>query len=149
MQDLLKSNAAGFEAESTAPRLRNILRNRRHNRKSRTPETVPSLVECPEAVAATGNDWSGPYEPTPVISQSTILLLGAILFVIASYWPPLLLLVAYVVSKIIPYSFRSNDDAVTRRTLFAEFTRQEDLPESFKSVPKSIQLEESYWVNNR
>ncbi|GAX25256.1 hypothetical protein FisN_5Lh338 [Fistulifera solaris] len=54
-----------------------------------------------------------------------------------------------MVSKLIPYSFRVNDDAASRRTLFAEFTKRDDLPDEFKQLPSHILLEESYWVNSR
>lgn len=95
------------------------------------------------------NKYQGRYEPDPVVSQSVILAIGLVVFVLAAIWPPLILLLAYCASKLVPYSFRVNDDASTRRQLFAEFAQQDDLPEEFKTVPPHIQLRESYWVNAR
>lgn len=97
----------------------------------------------------TSSKWRDEYVPPPIINQSTILLVGLFLFLLATLWPPLIILVAYVASKLVPYSFRENDDATQRRILFAEFSKQEDLPEAFKTVPNHIKLEESYWVNQR
>jgi hypothetical protein len=48
--------------------------------------------------------WKKPYEPPPVIEQSTVLIIGFLIFGLAVLWPPLILLVAYVVSKLVPYS---------------------------------------------
>lgn len=96
------------------------------------------------------NKWSAPYDPAPVVDQSTILWVGLVLFVLATVWPPLLLLVAYIASKLIPYSFRVNDDPVVRRRLFAEFaSTQEDLPRAFKQTPDHLDVQHGYWTNKR
>jgi acylglycerol lipase len=75
--------------------------------------------------------------------------LGFFIFALALLWPPLILLCAYMASKLIPYSFRINDDASKRRQLFAEFSLDEDLPENFRQVPPHIHAQESYWINAR
>lgn len=94
--------------------------------------------------------WTKPYEPPPVVSQSTILSVGFCMFVLAIIWPPLLLLFTYVASKLIPYSFRVNDDASKRRQLFAQFVQNASYHhERFLETPEHIQLEESYWINDR
>ena len=93
--------------------------------------------------------WSRPYEPPPVVSQITIQMMGIFIFVLASIWPPLVLLFAYIASKIIPYSFRVNDDATKRRKLFQEFANDDQLPLQFKTVPQHIHLEQDYWKNDR
>ena len=111
---------------------------------------VPKLIE--ESIAASSlsrTSWKGPFQPPPVVSQSTILGFGLMCYILAVLWPPLLLLVAYLASKLIPYSFRTTDEASHRRKLFCEFAKQDDLPEDFKTVPSHIKLEESYWVNSR
>jgi len=61
----------------------------------------------------------------------------------------LILFFAYIASKIIPYSYRTNDDPCNRRRLFADFRRQEDLPPNFAQTPKDIELEDSFWANSR
>jgi hypothetical protein len=48
--------------------------------------------------------WKKTYEPPPVVDQSTVLIIGFLIFGLAVIWPPLILLVAYVVSKLVPYS---------------------------------------------
>jgi len=94
--------------------------------------------------------WAEPYEPPPIVPQSTILLFGFFIFLLGQIWPPLILLVTYVASKLVPYSFRANDDASARRQLFREFSRDnDDLPDNFKQIPADIQLEEGFWVNQR
>lgn len=114
------------------------------SRPSRRPSTCSTNSKSPSK-----RKWKDKYEPAPLISQSTILTLGFFVFCLAMLWPPLILLFAYVVSKLVPYSFRENDDASTRRQLFAQFSMQDDLPEEFKNVPDHIRLVESYWVNSR
>jgi hypothetical protein len=95
------------------------------------------------------NDYGKVYIPPPLVSQTSVLLVGFFIFILATVYPPLILLLAYMASKLIPYSFRVNDDAASRRRLFAEFTKQDDLPDEFKQLPSHILLEESYWVNSR
>lgn len=95
------------------------------------------------------SDVGKAYVPPPLFSQASVLLVGCFIFILATVYPPLILLLAYIASKLIPYSFRVNDDAASRRRLFAEFIKQDDLPDEFKQLPSFIQLEESYWVNSR
>jgi hypothetical protein len=99
--------------------------------------------------------WAGPYVPEPVLTQSFVLGTGLLAFVLALVWPPLLLLAAYLASKIVPYSYRTNDDATVRRRLYREYTTadpdsDEDLhPPLLICPPDNIRVEESYWVNER
>ncbi|KAL7563828.1 hypothetical protein ACA910_019559 [Epithemia clementina (nom. ined.)] len=86
---------------------------------------------------------------TYIIDQNTVLAWGFVLFGLSVIWPPLILLFAYVASKLIPYSFRTNDCPANRRKLFAEFARQEDLPDTYRSLADRIRLEDSYWANRR
>lgn len=114
-------------------------------------EKFPRLLSSDDiSVDSTSSaKWAQPYEPPPLVNQSTILLLGFAIFVLASVWPPLILLVAYIASKLVPYSFRVNDDPATRRRLFAEFSNQEDLPDSFKNPPDDLAMEHGFWTNKR
>jgi hypothetical protein len=94
--------------------------------------------------------WSGPYCPEPVVSQSAILYAGLAAFALALLWPPLLLLAAYLASKLVPYSYRRNDEGSARRRLYREFSRAENgHPKCFSSPPDSVRIRESYWVNGR
>lgn len=99
--------------------------------------------------ATTGSRWKEPYEPNPLISRSTILFLGFGLYGLTFIWAPLLLVMAFLASMLVPYCFRENDNAETRRKLFAEFSRELDLPSDFRRTPDDILLEESFWVNAR
>lgn len=136
-----------------------VLRKRAVGRRKIREDNVPPLVTlrlestlstCSSASSeSTPNDWGKTYAPPPLFSQASVLLVGFFVFILATIYPPLILLLAYIASKLIPYSFRVNDDAASRRRLFADFTKQDDLPDGFKRLPSYIQLEESYWVNSR
>jgi hypothetical protein len=119
--------------------------------RKRTMERFPKLQSSDElSVDSTASaKWSQPYEPPPLVDRSTVLLAGVILFALAMIWPPLILFVAYMCSKIIPYSFRVNDDPATRRRLFAEFKGQDDLPNRFKLPSSDIEIQHGYWTNRR
>jgi hypothetical protein len=87
----------------------------------------------------------GSYEPIPVVKQSTILAIGFGLFALAYVWPPLILVVAYIVSLLVPYSFRTNDDSTSRRILFHDFRSKG----AWRLPYKDVVVKESYWVNQR
>lgn len=93
--------------------------------------------------------WQKPYHPAPVVDQITILVWGFVLFGLSLIWPPLILLFAYGASKLIPYSFRTNDCPATRRKLFAEFVQQATLPDSYRLLRNRVKLVDSYWSNQR
>jgi hypothetical protein len=68
---------------------------------------APTLTKAKAAKAAAVkavSKWKKPYEPPPVVDQSTVLIIGFLIFGLAVLWPPLILLVAYVCSKLVPYS---------------------------------------------
>jgi hypothetical protein len=88
----------------------------------------------------------GSFIPPPIIQRSAILATGFGIFVIALIWPPLILLVTYFVSVVVPYSFRKNDDPTSRRRMYQEFRRQYGFP---KFPEKDVLCEENYWVNAR
>jgi hypothetical protein len=119
--------------------------------------SIPPEITCDaDAVSVDSStrksiyNWDQPYVAPPVMDRSTILAAGFGIFVLAMIWPPLILLFAYIASKLIPYSFRENDDAAVRRILYAKFASQdEDHPERFRNIRKYVNLEESYWTNER
>ena len=135
-----------------------ILRNRKQTNPlgrildEQNRQTQPEvIVEDEASVESTvEKQWpAAPYLPPPLVPQRVILGVGVACFLLAVLWPPLILLVAYIASKLIPYSFRVNDSATTRRHLFQRFKEEEDLPDDFRIVPDHIHLEESYWTNSR
>ena len=85
--------------------------------------------------------------PKPRVTALTILAIGGISFALATVWPPLLLVVTAFLSFSLPYAFRVNDDGESRRRLWREFEKREDLPEELKC--EDVDLEELYWVNER
>lgn len=87
------------------------------------------------------------YKPTPRISSTIILSIGILSFVLASVYPPLLLLVACLLCYTIPYSFRVNDSGEARRVLWNEFLKRDDLPVELRCG--DVVLEEKYWANER
>ena len=91
------------------------------------------------------------YESPPLIDRGTLLAAGIFIFVLAMIWPPLILLFTYIASKIVPYSFRENDDAAKRRELYRQFLlgEDDDLPQKFRERNKRVNIEESYWTNER
>jgi hypothetical protein len=66
--------------------------------------TSLTKAKAGKATVKAVSKWTKPYEPPPVIEQSTVLIIGFLIFGLAVLWPPLILLVAYVVSKLVPYS---------------------------------------------
>lgn len=114
------------------------------------PQLLSDTVSLEDSSSVHGSSpWRQPYDPAPIVPQSTILLLGFLIFLLAMIWPPLILLVAYVASKLIPYSFRINDEAAMRRQLLEDFALDEQHPENFRALSENVQLDERYWTNER
>lgn len=105
---------------------------------------------CVEKVPTTSK-FATEYDVPPKVSQSTVLCIGFVLFLLAKVWPPSILFVAYIASMLIPTIYRENDDSCKRRQLFQEFCGPNtlNLPENFREIPSNIQLEQKYWVNKR
>lgn len=137
---------------ATEARLNDSCNSRRH---PTAPKLLPtcslsddvSVASC--SLDGSPSRWRRPYQPEPIVDQSVILVIGFFIFALAMIWPPLILLFAYVASKLIPYSFRENDDPTTRRTLFAEFCKDDDLPENFRCIPDHIHFERNFILNER
>lgn len=110
---------------------------------------VASVGSCSIDEATCSSRFSKPFDPEPLVPQSVVLIFGFVVFLLAVVWPPLILLLAYIASKLIPYSFRENDEASNRRQLYHEFCKEDDLPENFKCIPETIQVTEEYIVNER
>jgi hypothetical protein len=101
----------------------------------------------------------------PFIGSTTVLSVGFVLYLGAILWPPILIVLTYILSKLLPYCFLWNDDAVRRRKLWRimeiQAKREEDgtnttytnfNKERRKNLfpdPKQVTLEEKYWVNER
>jgi len=118
----------------------------RQRRKRKQDNSPPVLVEHNNEETEA---WQGAFVPPPLVSQSTILGAGIVLYLIATIYPALLILVAYVASKLVPYAYRVNDTGSARRELFTTFCKEATLPAAFTQVPEYLQLKESYWVNAR
>ena len=88
-------------------------------------------------------------DPKPSIERHTVVMVGVALFVLAMIWPPLILLVTYVASVLIPYSCRVNDDATARRQLLAKFEKEDTISASMREIPDDVNLKSSYWINSR
>jgi hypothetical protein len=93
--------------------------------------------------------WNTAYEPQPIVDRISIWVAGAFLFLLAMVWPPLILLFAYLASKLVPYSFRENDEACARRRLYRQFSQSEHMPEIYRQAPVKFNLEERFWPNER
>ncbi len=88
-------------------------------------------------------------DPKPAIERFTILMIGLVVFVLATIWPPLILLVTYVASMLLPYSFRINDNPVARRQLLDKFEKEDTISACMRDVPEDITLKTGYWTNSR
>eukprot|EP00578_Thalassiosira_sp_NH16_P027052 CAMPEP_0181102374 /NCGR_PEP_ID=MMETSP1071-20121207/14282_1 /TAXON_ID=35127 /ORGANISM="Thalassiosira sp., Strain NH16" /LENGTH=384 /DNA_ID=CAMNT_0023185345 /DNA_START=184 /DNA_END=1335 /DNA_ORIENTATION=- len=100
-----------------------------------------------DAAATTVVNLNSNDNPQPRITRQTILCIGFLLYGLATFYPPLLLLVTVVLSASIPYAFRANDDGASRRRMWNEFLEGEDLPRDLRC--EDVELEESYWANDR
>ena len=88
-------------------------------------------------------------EPKPAVERLTILGIGLALFAMAIIWPPLILLVTYVASFLFPYSFRDNDDAMSRRQLLDNFEKEDRVSDCLREIPDDVHMETGYWTNSR
>lgn len=130
------------------------------------------MVEPVLDLNATGDDG---FVPPPVIRRSTILAIGFAMFFLALIWPPMILMVTYILSILVPvsimsitcafqslctlfnvtlfsrhqYSWRVNDDPTSRRRLFKEFRERADLPAAYRLTDEEVVVDERYWVNER
>lgn len=111
--------------------------------------TATDEMVAKNGTSAAENDNNDGYIPPPVISRSTILAIGFGIFLLATIWPPLILMVTYLLSILVPYSWRVNDDPTSRRRLFTEFRRDADLPAAYRLTDNEVVIEERYWVNQR
>ncbi|KAL3816952.1 hypothetical protein ACHAXA_001780 [Cyclostephanos tholiformis] len=86
--------------------------------------------------------------PRPRINGITILVIGFALYAISLVCRPLLLALSCVLAVIVPYSYRENDDALSRRILWTEFLDRDDLPRQLRESD-GVTIEEGYWINRR
>jgi hypothetical protein len=100
-----------------------------------------------DAEDAVSLDYS--YVAPPLITRSMVWGVGLFLFGLAMIWPPLLLLVTYIASVLIPYFYRVTDDASTRRYLLHQFEQDDHVSAHRREVPEDVRLETSYWTNSR
>ena len=85
--------------------------------------------------------------PRPSITSTLVISIGFGTFIIASIWPPILLVAATFLAAVVPQLFYQRDDGESRRRLYREFLKRDDLPEALKC--SDVDLDEKYWVNSR
>jgi len=91
-----------------------------------------------------------PFIPKPKVNQSTILVIGVLIYVLSYLWLPFILVISYALSRLLPYFYRENDDATARRKLWKKFEQQSDnCLDSWKNLHPDVVLNEKYWVNER
>lgn len=91
-----------------------------------------------------------PFVPPPVLKQHYVLALGFGFFLLASLSTTLALVVAFSLSLVIPYCFRTTDHPEERRRLYREFIKRPDaLIRKVTAIPDYVNLEERLWVNSR
>ena len=85
--------------------------------------------------------------PRPRITGLSILAIGLAIFALSLIWRPLLVVVAAALAVVVPYSFRENDCAESRRRQWSEFLSRTDLPDLLRCP--DVEIEEGYWTNDR
>ena len=89
------------------------------------------------------------YVADPLVGPTEILIAGFVLFALALVWPPLILVVAYLVSKLVPYCYRVTDDASKRRQLLTKFEEEDHVSAHLRVIPPDVNIEQKYWINGR
>jgi hypothetical protein len=89
------------------------------------------------------------YVAPPLVGPTEILIAGSVLFGLALVWPPLILLVAYLISKLVPYCYRVTDDASKRRQLITKFEKEDQVSAHLRVIPPDVNIEQKYWTNSR
>lgn len=87
----------------------------------------------------------------PKINSSTVILTGLTVYLLAILWPPTILIITFVLSKIIPYFFRVNEYGDWRRALWKPWSLEEERPDEWQpeNLSKVMNLKEKYWQNQR
>ena len=87
----------------------------------------------------------------PKISSVPVFLTGFSVYVLAVLWPPSILIITFILSKIIPYFFRVNEYGDWRRALWKPWSMDEARPDEWKpeNISKVMILKEEYWQNQR
>jgi len=146
-------STSAFSRESLL--VKELLEEQQKERDDLSIPSVPPAIVCSDAASVDSSynhrrRFNKVYECPPVVNRSTILAVGLFIFGLAMIWPPLILLFTYIASKLIPYTFRENDDAAMRRELYSQFVQDEDhLPDKFVQRFQRVDIEESYWTNER
>lgn len=130
------------------------------------PQIATSAKDAPPAMVVCDNSKDGfvpsgkvpstglpppprPYVPPPIVSHHIVMAIGFTLFVSAYLWLPSVLVLFYVASQVIPYTFRTTDEGSERRKAYQAFLQDETVPRELRSVPEDVVLEERYWTNAR
>lgn len=146
-------SSSAASSETGTETTRTTTTKKHHSSKTTVSSSAVSAATAyiPRSQRHTGRNWNRPYDCTPVMDQTTVAGVGVLLFLLASLWPPLLLLCTYIASKLIPYTFRENDDAATRRELYAQFLKEHhhELPERMRNSHLYVNIETSYRTNAR
>jgi hypothetical protein len=89
------------------------------------------------------------YVSDPLVGPTEILIVGFVLFGLALIWPPLILVCAYLLSKLVPYCYRVTDDASRRRQLLTKFEKEDQVSAHLRVIPTDVNIEQKYWTNSR
>eukprot|EP00934_Nitzschia_sp_Nitz4_P004289 Nitzschia sp. Nitz4//scaffold364_size14896//10634//11938//NITZ4_008911-RA/size14896-augustus-gene-0.2-mRNA-1//-1//CDS//3329549279//4279//frame0 len=87
--------------------------------------------------------------PPGIVSERTVAVAGILLFVLAQIWPPLILVATYLAATMVPYLFRINDDATTRRQMLHIFEKEDRESDCLREIPDDVQRETGFWLNER
>lgn len=95
-------------------------------------------------------DEIAPFDPPPVLRESTILSIGIIITVLAWIWLPLVPVATLIASKVIPALFKTTDDATTRRMMYHRFLQDPKVADALPHISNNnATLQERLWINSR
>jgi hypothetical protein len=112
--------------------------------KDSTMKEAPSSASTEEFISREDT-----YVADPLVGPSEILIAGFVLFGLALVWPPLILVGAYLISKLVPYCYRVTDDSSKRRQLLTKFEKEDQVSAHLRIIPSDVNIEQKYWINSR
>mmetsp|Transcript_9921 Transcript_9921/g.27112 ORF Transcript_9921/g.27112 Transcript_9921/m.27112 type:complete len:370 (-) Transcript_9921:303-1412(-) len=89
------------------------------------------------------------YDAPPLVSTQTVFAIGIFVYILASIWPPSLLILTVFVWKLTTYSLRINDEGASRRMLLHEFEKNDKVSDHLREIPSDVSVTQGYWTNSR
>jgi hypothetical protein len=117
--------------------------------QEKRPVKVPLEVTTPKTSSTRSKAQVQTYEPPPMLTTTSVFVVGCLIIVLASIWTPLAVVFVWIAARCQRYCFRVNDEPSNRRRLLKDFQRTNQLTAPLRHIPDGTRVEESYWVNRR